>query len=281
MQQTVYKNNVDFYFSFSLGVALTIAVAGFVSVGKQLLKAKRRAAEERAAGYEPEKTELPEGRGDIRPWAVILTYVVSDVAVLGRLVLAADPHRRPHPPAADRGDALLRDHLHADPQLRDGTTRGHRRRGHQPALRAGGQLHPLGLPGRGGVVPADPDPQLRLDDGLLPAVRADGHEVHEHLEERAAAHADHPGRQPVLRPLHLGAGPDPRPAVPLRAGVVGSHGGEPLAGVQLDAGRVQRVRAGLPRRLHPRGLPLRRRPLRGAVLGGRARSSSPTASSAA
>ena len=99
MQQTVYKNNVDFYFSFSLGVALTIAVAGFVSVGKQLLKAKRRAAEDRAAGFEPEKTELPEGRGDIRPWAVIATYVVSTGLYLGVscwLLLLTDG--RIHPP---------------------------------------------------------------------------------------------------------------------------------------------------------------------------------------
>ncbi|BAM02348.1 hypothetical membrane protein [Phycisphaera mikurensis NBRC 102666] len=99
MQQTVYKNNVDFYFSFSLGVALTIAVAGFVSVGKQLMKAKRRRAEELAAGIEPEETTLPEGRGDIRPWAVIATYVVSTALYLGVscwLLILTDG--RIHPP---------------------------------------------------------------------------------------------------------------------------------------------------------------------------------------
>lgn len=99
MQQTVYKNNVDFYFSFSLGVALTIAVAGFVSVGRQLLAAKRRKAEEEAAGFEPKETTLPEGRGDIRPWAVIATYVVSTALYLGVscwLLLLTDG--RIHPP---------------------------------------------------------------------------------------------------------------------------------------------------------------------------------------
>ena len=281
MQQTVYKNNVDFYFSFSLGVAMTIAVAGFVSVFKQLAKARRQRKEDLEAGIEPEKTELPEGRGDIRPWAVIATYVISTALYLGVscwLLIVTDG--RIHPPLIA---VMLFYAIVYTPVLSYVTARLEGIAGeviNLPFVREGSFIL-SGYTGRGGVVPADPDPQLRLDDGLLPPVRADGHEVHEHLEERALAHADHPRGQPVLRALHLEPGPDPRPAVPLRAGVVGGHRREPLAGVLFDAGRFQRVRAGLPRpttssrAFSPAG---RSSP---SCPGRARRSSSPTASSAA
>ncbi|MEM6855679.1 MAG: peptide transporter, partial [Planctomycetota bacterium] len=84
LQTTFFKNNVDFYLSFSLGVAAAIAVAGFWSVGKALLKARREAR----AARDDENTiwqgiDVPEGRGDIRPWLVILTYAVSTALYLG------------------------------------------------------------------------------------------------------------------------------------------------------------------------------------------------------
>ncbi|MEM9883509.1 MAG: peptide transporter, partial [Planctomycetota bacterium] len=84
LQVTFFKNNVDFYLSFSLGVAAAIAVAGFWSVGKALLKARREA---RAVRDEEDTVwqgvDVPEGRGDIRPWLVILTYAVSTALYLG------------------------------------------------------------------------------------------------------------------------------------------------------------------------------------------------------
>lgn len=84
MQATFYKNTVDFYLSFSLGVAATIAVAGFISVGKALLRAKREAKENAAAGDTVWKElDIPDGRGDIRPWLILATYLVSTSLYLG------------------------------------------------------------------------------------------------------------------------------------------------------------------------------------------------------
>ncbi len=84
MQQTVYKNNVDFYFSFSIGVALTIAAAGFISVFRQVREAKRKRKEEQRLGIElDDALDVPEGRGDIKPWFVILTYIVTTALYLG------------------------------------------------------------------------------------------------------------------------------------------------------------------------------------------------------
>ena len=86
MQATVYKNQVDFYLSFSLGVAAAIAIAGFVSVGKAYVAAKRKAEEEREAGHDDSvKSELdiPEGRGDIRPSIIIAVYLVSTALYIG------------------------------------------------------------------------------------------------------------------------------------------------------------------------------------------------------
>ncbi len=76
MQQTFYKNNVDFYFSFSIGVALAIAGAGFVSVFKAYTNAKRKAAMEHHEVHQ-EDFGIPEGRGDIKWWLIIAVYLVS------------------------------------------------------------------------------------------------------------------------------------------------------------------------------------------------------------
>ena len=86
MQATVYKNQVDFYLSFSLGVAAAIAIAGFVSVGKAYLAAKNKAEAQRASGHaDTIKSELdiPEGRGDIRPSIIIAVYLVSTALYIG------------------------------------------------------------------------------------------------------------------------------------------------------------------------------------------------------
>lgn len=84
MQQTVYKNNVDFYFSFSIGVALVIAVAGFISVGRSLLRARKQRAQDQAQGLtRPDLDGIPKGRGDIRPWLIITVYLISTALYLG------------------------------------------------------------------------------------------------------------------------------------------------------------------------------------------------------
>lgn len=85
MQSTMYKNNIDFYFSFSLGVAAAIAVMGFWTVGRAFIDARRQRRELAGIGKPagPSVADLPEGRGDIRPWVIFLVYLVSTALYIG------------------------------------------------------------------------------------------------------------------------------------------------------------------------------------------------------
>jgi len=89
---TMYFNNVDFYFSFGIGMALAIALAGFAQVMRSLRAAGKKAGGERAATVARTRA-LPENRGDIRTWIVLATYVfitVTYILVSGWLI---DWHR--------------------------------------------------------------------------------------------------------------------------------------------------------------------------------------------
>lgn len=74
---TLFKNNVDFYFSFHIGIALAIAVVGLWQVGTSMVTKRREA---RAQGGVLQNTwsstKPPEGRGDISWWLIILCYFV-------------------------------------------------------------------------------------------------------------------------------------------------------------------------------------------------------------
>ncbi len=72
---TAYKNNVDFYFSFSIGVALAIAIVGFWSVGKALISMRRKRRERHEDDHQ--MYAVPEGRGDIRGWIIAVVYLGS------------------------------------------------------------------------------------------------------------------------------------------------------------------------------------------------------------
>lgn len=67
--ETLFNNNVDFYFSFGIGLSLAIAVIGIISV----LRSRSVKLEKK------EKTaiEIPPGRGDIPNWLFIGTYIFS------------------------------------------------------------------------------------------------------------------------------------------------------------------------------------------------------------
>lgn len=75
---TMFKNNVDFYFSFQIGIALAIAVVGIYQVIANIT-AKRREIRKMGgdvkmnlkAGSRP-----PEGRGDISWWVIIFCYFI-------------------------------------------------------------------------------------------------------------------------------------------------------------------------------------------------------------
>ena len=75
MQTTFYKNQIDFYFSFAIGIGLAIAVAGFIAVGKAVIRA-RRARESKTGILASATVTIPEGRGDIRPLFIFLTYLL-------------------------------------------------------------------------------------------------------------------------------------------------------------------------------------------------------------
>ena len=86
MQETFYKNQIDFYFSFSIGVAGAIAIAGFWSVTKQVLEARRKRRKLRGMGVadtDEKITDVPEGRGDIPWWMIGFVYIFTTAAYIG------------------------------------------------------------------------------------------------------------------------------------------------------------------------------------------------------
>ena len=82
MQATFYKNQIDFYFSFTIGISLAIAIAGFYSVTKGLLELRRR-RREAGLGDSDETYATPEGRGDIKARWIFLTYLISTMLYIG------------------------------------------------------------------------------------------------------------------------------------------------------------------------------------------------------
>jgi hypothetical protein len=67
---TMFKNNVDFYFSFTIGVSLAIAIAGIVQVVQSVRRKRREAAQRGAVVLAAPAAQ----RGDIRTWIVLLCY---------------------------------------------------------------------------------------------------------------------------------------------------------------------------------------------------------------
>jgi hypothetical protein len=66
--ETLYKNTIDFYFSFGIGLSLAVAVIGFYSVWQSVRRHKA------SKQLREEQLGPPPGRGDIPNWAIILTY---------------------------------------------------------------------------------------------------------------------------------------------------------------------------------------------------------------
>lgn len=90
---TIYLNNVDFYFSFHIGIAIAIAIGGLWQVFKSL-RASRQARQESSATLpRPSVGAVPEGRGDIQTWLIVLVYfavTITYILVSGWLI---DWHR--------------------------------------------------------------------------------------------------------------------------------------------------------------------------------------------
>ena len=73
---TLFKNNIDFYFSFQIGIAVAIAAIGLYKVFRSVQRARKKARESEDGGDRWGATKPPEGRGDIKTWVVITCYFV-------------------------------------------------------------------------------------------------------------------------------------------------------------------------------------------------------------
>ncbi|MCK5801902.1 MAG: OPT/YSL family transporter [Lentisphaeria bacterium] len=78
---TMFKNNIDFYFSFQIGIAFAIAIVGLWQVGRKM--AEKR-AEAKASGTlnNMEITSVPEGRGDIGWFWIVLCYFIVTITYI-------------------------------------------------------------------------------------------------------------------------------------------------------------------------------------------------------
>ncbi len=70
---TIFHNNVDFYFSLHIGVAVAIAVAGLVQVIKSVVSTRKKMKQDKDF---KRIAEVPPGRGDIPTWFIYATYFV-------------------------------------------------------------------------------------------------------------------------------------------------------------------------------------------------------------
>jgi len=77
--ETLFKNNVDFYFSFEIGIAIAIAAAGLFQVARGVIRRRREAAE---TGVKTLPDGIPPGRGDIQPWLIFVCYVLVTMAYI-------------------------------------------------------------------------------------------------------------------------------------------------------------------------------------------------------
>lgn len=87
---TLYKNNIDFYFSFQIGIALAVAIGGIAQVIRTVSNRNRSTS---PLTESPMAAELPKGRGDISSWFVVMVYffvTITYILVSGWLI---DWHR--------------------------------------------------------------------------------------------------------------------------------------------------------------------------------------------
>ena len=89
--QTIFKNNVDFYFSFGIGISLAIFVGGVAQVIRSFRK-KRDAVKDQVQGPS-RKVSIPKDRGDIPPWLIITCYFIVTLVYIMVSGFLIDWHR--------------------------------------------------------------------------------------------------------------------------------------------------------------------------------------------
>ena len=98
--QTSFYNNIDFYFSFSIGVSIAVAIAGIWQVYRSLAerrKERQSLADEQVSLDEEEqrRTQIPAGRGDISWTVILVTYLITSVVYLALCYWLIDGSRWP------------------------------------------------------------------------------------------------------------------------------------------------------------------------------------------
>lgn len=84
---TLYKNNIDFFFSFQIGIALAVAIGGIAQVIRTFKNREKPAASGAAPALA--LAGVPKGRGDIKTWFVVLVYffvTITYIVVSGWLI---------------------------------------------------------------------------------------------------------------------------------------------------------------------------------------------------
>ncbi len=79
---TLFKNNVDFYFSFQIGIAVAICIAGFYQVFRSLTKRRKEKKKRRRGRDALARGGVPKGRGDINTWLIVVCYFIITMAYI-------------------------------------------------------------------------------------------------------------------------------------------------------------------------------------------------------
>jgi hypothetical protein len=89
---TTFNNSIDFWMSFTIGVAGSIAVISVYQSARDLIK-KRNEIRARTDEVASNRSiwETPEGRGDFSPWVALIIYAVSSIAVIWLCCLLIPP----------------------------------------------------------------------------------------------------------------------------------------------------------------------------------------------
>ena len=85
---TIFKNNIDFYFSLHIGIAAAIAVAGIYQVARSIIKGLGKKENSLKGSW----NDIPKGRGDINSWTIIFCYFLVEASYITLSVFLLKMH---------------------------------------------------------------------------------------------------------------------------------------------------------------------------------------------
>ena len=86
---TIFKNNIDFYFSLHIGIAAAIAIAGIYQVARSIIKGLSKKDKSSTKGS---WSDVPKGRGDINSWTIIFCYFLVEFSYITLSVFLLKMH---------------------------------------------------------------------------------------------------------------------------------------------------------------------------------------------